>query len=302
MREASFTCECIVICHDTIEVGRTFDVYHHPRICIAAGLAAVATCRRCSGTGFADTIESLTAMMIGVDSWDADDVRGFFDHWIIGGAHDRDVAALWDRTSAPFWCGIRSRVGVVIRRERAKRFVRENGVDTTAKTIPPQVEIAANNGLTQNARTLRECSERLRQLSADCGSAAFDSLAGILAMPADATRAAIAERARAEIERLRTASASQFAELSAAPTDVQFDALDARLDRTAREHETAIDAVRRARALLRGLREQLATVGREITRSHRYRLEMETLAGAGHAEEQASALLADVQLPDGEGD
>jgi hypothetical protein len=125
--------------------------------------------------------------------------------------------------------------------------------------------------------------ERAAQGLADCAATPTNApsaqdltpmrrLAGLLAMRADAAAGSIANRAAAEIARLRTFETSP-------PTDVQLEALDAQLDRTSRDHELTIATVTRVRALLRGLRDELSFLEREVTRSHRYRLEMEALTG-----------------------
>jgi hypothetical protein len=295
MSDATFTCVCvgrfIRPCSpgDRFPLGGSEFVILAPFVEGHGAPIALAHCERCSGTGFADHLDSLVDRIANTAEHRAG-LRAVVRACIAHG-YDRPHDPLFFVPAYPAGVPLNDRleyrvptraeadqVFAYIERERAKRFTRENGVDTTAKTIPPQPPTAtASEGE-------RDCS-----LS---NSVALRNLAGILFMRADASRAAIAERARAEIVRLRNIEISP-------PSADQFAALDAQLSKAARTHELAIPAVDRARVLLRSLRHELMVVDVGVTRSNRYRLEMETLAGAGHpvADE---GLRIDVQLPDGD--
>jgi hypothetical protein len=232
--------------------------------------------------------------------------------------------------------------------ERRKGFARENGVDTSAKTIPPQAP--APSGLARPANRLRlvECEcvtcERIRMSDPsalptdrliasvvpdtdgffvaftqrdcpDCSGRGFRfiegyspknvagvrDLARVLGMPEDANEGAIASRAKGEIERNTPGSEPID------PVIFHVGRLDAALREiiatppggTCAKHELAIDVVHRMRVLVDRLAKDVPALDDAMRASNRYRLEMETRAGAGHPVVD-DGLRIDVQLPDGE--
>jgi hypothetical protein len=143
-------------------------------------------------------------------------------------------------------------------------------------------------------------------------SAALRDLAGILGMRADATRAAIAERACAEISRLREGEKFSAAEIERLRTDalVEYIArrvgygqgvtlfeIDAWLHELAqvRIAEGAIPVIERARAKIREAFWAVIAVDPAMTESAAAHLAMETFAGAGHPEPD-TALRSDLQI------